>query len=189
MSNPYQYKKVLPKAYAGGYQRDDVIPILRKTFVNLSQLLVPKAVLIQDDAVDSSTIIRRLGELLNQQGYVTDGFIDATLQREANMPTGLPLGGEYNAAMPHVDLEYVYKPAVALATLKNPVIFHHMVMTEEEVPVRLVIMLALDKPKSQIEVLQQVAEVLQKPEIVAGLISAKNPEDVIAIMKEMEQVA
>jgi galactitol PTS system EIIA component len=158
-------------------------------FVNLSQLLVSQAVLLQDDAPDSSTIIRRLGERLNQQGYVTDGFIDATLLREATMPTGLPLGGEYNAAMPHVDLEYVYKPAIALATLKNPVIFHHMVMNEEEVPVQLVIMLALDQPKSQIEALQQVANVLQNPEVVSGLIAARDPEEVIAILTNLEKVA
>jgi galactitol PTS system EIIA component len=158
-------------------------------FVNLSQLLVSQAVLLKDDAPDSSTIIRRLGERLNQQGYVTDGFIDATLLREATMPTGLPLGGEYNAAMPHVDLEYVYKPAIALATLKNPVIFHHMVMNEEEVPVQLVIMLALDQPKSQIEALQQVANVLQNPDVVSGLIAAQNPEEVIAILTNLETVA
>jgi galactitol PTS system EIIA component len=154
--------------------------------VKLAELIVPKAILLQNDASDSSTIIRRLGELLNQEGFVTDGFIDATLQREANMPTGLPLGGEYHAAMPHVDLEYVYKPAIALATLKAPVIFQHMVMTEEEVPVQLVIMLALDQPKSQIEALQQVAEVLQNAEIVAGLMEARTPDEVIEVLKKLE---
>jgi galactitol PTS system EIIA component len=157
--------------------------------MNLSQLLVPQAILLQNDAPDSSTIIRRLGELLNQHGYVTDGFIDATLQREANMPTGLPLGGEYNAAIPHVDLEYVNKAAIALATLREPVIFHHMVMNEEEVPVQLVIMLALDQPKSQIEALQQVADVLQKPEFVAGLLAAQKPGDVLAILNQLEAVS
>jgi galactitol PTS system EIIA component len=157
--------------------------------VKLSQLIVPNAILLQNDAPDSSTIIRRLGELLNQQGYVTDGFIDATLLREANMPTGLPLGGDCNAAIPHVDLEYVNKPAIALATLKQPIVFHHMVMNEEEVPVRLVIMLALDQPKSQIEALQQVAEVLQSPEIVNELLSAQTSAEVLAIMNRLEAAA
>jgi mannitol/fructose-specific phosphotransferase system IIA component (Ntr-type) len=36
------------------------------------------------------------------------------------MPTGLPLGGEFNAAIPHVDIEYVNKSALALATLCTP---------------------------------------------------------------------
>ncbi len=134
-------------------------------------------------------IIQRLGTLLKEQGYVNDGFVEATLQREATMPTGLPLQGELNAAMPHVDPEYVQKPAIALATLKDPVIFHNMVMTEEEVPVRLVIMLALDQPKSQIETLQQVAGLLQKPDLVAALMTAIVPEEVFSILSGLEAVS
>jgi len=157
--------------------------------LSLLQLLVPQAVLLQNDAQDSSTVIQRLGDLLNQEGYVTDGFVEATLRREATMPTGLPLEGDLNAAMPHVDPEYVRKPAIALATLKDPVVFHNMVMTDEEVPVRLVIMLALDQPKSQIETLQQVAGLLQRPDIVAGLMSASQPEDVFRILSGLEVVS
>ncbi len=157
--------------------------------MSLTQLLVPQAILLQDDAPDSSTIIQRLGDLLNRQGYVTDGFVEATLRREATMPTGLPLGGDFNAAMPHVDPEYVQKPAIALATLKDPVVFHNMVMTDEEVPVRLVIMLALDQPKSQIETLQQVAGLLQRPDIVAGLMIAPTPDDVFILLSGLEAVS
>lgn len=105
------------------------------------------------------------------------------------MPTGLPLDGEFNAALPHVDLEYVRKPAMALATLQQPVIFHHMVMPEEEVPVQLVLMLALDQPKSQIEALQEIAELFQKPEVVSGLMSADSPQDVFVFLAGLEKMA
>jgi PTS system galactitol-specific IIA component len=154
--------------------------------VNISELLVSQAILLQDDARDSTAVIRKLGGILNELGYVHDGFIDATLRREATMPTGLPLAGQINAAIPHVDLEYVKRPAIALATFKEPVVFHHMIMTEEEVPVRLVIMLALDQPKAQVEVLQEVAGFLQKPEIVDGLMSAVTPDDVLKTFKQLE---
>jgi galactitol PTS system EIIA component len=157
--------------------------------VNISQLLVPKAILLHDTSQDSSSIIQRLGERLYQMGYVNDGFIEATLRREASMPTGLPLNGDFNAAMPHVDLEYVRKPAVALATLQQPITFQHMVMPEEAVPVQLVLMLALDQPKSQIEVLQEIAELLQNPEVVAGLMAANTPEDVFALLNDLEVAA
>jgi galactitol PTS system EIIA component len=158
------------------------------TGLNISQLLVPQAILLQQEAQDATAIISRLGQRLYELGYVNDGFIEATLRREASMPTGLPLGGDYNAAMPHVDLEYVCKPALALATLQKPVVFHHMVMPEEEVPVQLVIMLALDQPKSQIEALQGIAELLQNPTVISGLMGAKNQEDVFAILAGLETV-
>ncbi len=156
--------------------------------MNISQLLVPQAILLHVTAPDSSSVIRLLGEPLYQMGYVNDGFIDATLRREASMPTGLPLGGAFNAALPHVDLEYVRKPAMALATLQQPVVFHHMVMPEEEVPVQLVLMLALDQPKSQIEALQEIAQLLQNPEVVSGLMTADTPQDVFAFLAGLEKV-
>ena len=53
------------------------------------------------------------------------------------MPTGLPLAGGINAAIPHMDLEDVLKPGVALATLLEPVIFqNNTIASEEGVPVR-----------------------------------------------------
>jgi galactitol PTS system EIIA component len=151
--------------------------------MGINELLDPKAVLLQVEAADAADIITRLGGILNNLGCVQDDFVEATLAREASMPTGLPLSGAINAAIPHVDLNYVRRPAVALATLKRPVIFHNMVDVEEDVPVRLVIMLALDKPKSQIETLQQVAGILQKPEVVDQLMAATRVEEVTAILQ------
>lgn len=98
------------------------------------------------------------------------------------MPTGLPLGGDYNAAIPHVDIEYVNQSALGLATLKEDVVFYNMVDNDEEVPCRLVIMLALDQPKSQIEMLQSVAAVLQAPETIQKLVTAKTTEEVFSIL-------
>ncbi len=154
--------------------------------MGISHLLKPQAVLIQLEAHNSEEVIRILGSKLHELGFVKDNFVEATLAREASMPTGLPLGGEFNAALPHVDIEYVNKPALALATLKHPVVFRNMVERDEEVPVRLVIMLALDKPKSQVETLQQVAEVLQRPDIVAQLMEAQSPADVLAVLSSLE---
>ncbi|GAB4471338.1 MAG: PTS sugar transporter subunit IIA [Anaerolineae bacterium] len=154
--------------------------------MNISDLLQPQAVLLQLEAADSSEVIQRLGGILHRLGYVKDGFVEATLGRESTMPTGLPLGGSVNAAIPHVDLEYVERPALALATLKKPVVFRNMVDVDDEVPVRLVIMLALDQPKSQIAMLQQIAAILQSPEVVDRLMAAKTKQDIFGILKEVE---
>jgi len=150
--------------------------------MSISSLLPAEAVQLHISAADSTDVIQKLGSILSQTGYVKQGFIEATLAREASMPTGLPLGGDVNAAIPHVDIEYVSHPALALATLDSAVIFRNMVEPEVEVPVRLVIMLALDQPKSQIEVLQQVADILQNPPVVDGLMAASSVDEVRAIL-------
>ncbi|MCJ7735505.1 MAG: PTS sugar transporter subunit IIA, partial [Anaerolineales bacterium] len=72
--------------------------------------------------------------------------------------------------------------ALGLATLKEDVVFYNMVDNDEEVPCRLVIMLALDQPKSQIEMLQSVAAVLQAPETIQKLVTAKTTEEVFSIL-------
>ena len=73
-----------------------------------------------------------------------------------------------------------------MATLREPVVFRNMVDPDEEVPVQLVFMLALDRPKAQIEVLQQVANLLQSPDVVAGLMAARTKEEVLALLTGLE---
>lgn len=150
--------------------------------MKISDFLCKEAVILDLDASNFEEVIRVLGGKLQEQGFVKDDFVEAALERERNLPTGLPLGGDYNAAIPHVDIEYVNKPALGLATLKNEVVFYNMVESDEEVPCRLVIMLALEQPKSQVEMLQSVAAVLQDPETIKKLINAKFTEEVFTIL-------
>jgi PTS system galactitol-specific IIA component len=150
--------------------------------MDIKEYLNEKAVILGLDAANSEEVIRVLGGKLQDLGLVKDNFVEATLEREANMPTGLPLGGEYNAAIPHVDIEYVNQSALGLATLKEEVVFYNMVESDEPVQCRLVIMLALDQPKSQIEMLQSVAAVLQDQETVSKLVSAETKEEIFSLL-------
>ena len=150
--------------------------------MNIKDYLCDDAVIIGLDAGNSEQVIQELGGKLRNLGYAKENFVEAALEREANMPTGLPLGGEYNAAIPHVDIEYVNQSALGLATLKQDVVFYNMVESDEPVPCRLVIMLALDQPKSQIEMLQSIAAVLQDPDIVKKLVSAETTEEIFSIL-------
>ena len=150
--------------------------------MNIKDFLHPEAVVLQMEAETSEDVIRSLGGKLLALGFVKDDFVEATLDRERNMPTGLPLGGEVNAAIPHVDIEYVKKSALGLATLKQEVVFYNMVENDVAVPCRLVIMLALDKPKSQVEMLQAVAAVLQDPATIEKLMAAATQEEIFAAL-------
>ena len=150
--------------------------------MKITEFLSKEAVVLGMEASSSEEVIRVLGGKLRDQGLVKDNFVDAALEREANMPTGLPLGGDYNAAIPHVDIEYVNQSALGLATLKDDVVFYNMVENDVEVPCRLIIMLALDQPKSQIEMLQSVAGVLQNPEVISKLVQAETVDEVFEIL-------
>ena len=156
--------------------------------MSIAKFLSPEAIMLQLEAESSEDVIRALGGRLLEQSCVKDDFVAATLKRESAMPTGLPLGGDINAAIPHVDIEYVNYSALALATLTRPVVFYNMVENDVEVPVQLVIMLALDSPKSQIEMLQEVSSVLQQPAVIASLMEAQTADDVLAVVSNLEPI-
>lgn len=140
----------------------------------LKDYIVPEAISLGMSATSAEEVIRNLGGKLMYAGYVRGSFVEAALAREKVTPTGLPLDGKYNAAIPHTDIQHVIKPGVGLATLLEPVVFCNMVSPEEAVEVQLVFILALDEPKTQVEMLQEVAGVLQNSQLVTDLMKAKN---------------
>ena len=148
--------------------------------MNILDFLVPSSVALHFEAGTSKEVIAHLGKCLFDAGYVRDTFVDAALDRESRLPTGLPLSGDVNAAIPHTEVAHVLKPGLAMATLSTPVAFQNMVSPDEAVPCQLVFVMALDQPKAQIEMLQEIAGILQNPEVIDRLMSAKNFEEVRA---------
>ncbi len=75
----------------------------------LLEFLVPEAIILGLNASNSEEVIRAVGEKLYNAGYVHDTFIENALEREKNIPTGLPLSGEFNAAIPTTEIAHVVK--------------------------------------------------------------------------------
>lgn len=144
-------------------------------------------ILILDESKDAKDVITRLSGLLEQTGDVKPSFCEAVLEREKSMPTGLELDGEIHAAIPHADVEHVLKPSMALAVLGQPVTFKCMVEPDKDLNVRLVFLLAMNEPKKQVEMLQHVATILQKPELIHKLSYAKSTKEVMSIIGKMDE--
>lgn len=149
----------------------------------ISQLLQPSYVLLNCDFRTSDEVIQAIGGKLFEAGFVKGSFVQAAIDRESSLPTGLPLEGKINAAIPHTEIEHVIKPALGMATLKNDVEFKNMVSPSESVPVRLVFLLALEQPKAQIEMLQEVAGVLQNADLVERLVSLTDFNELIKTLE------
>jgi PTS system galactitol-specific IIA component len=69
-----------------------------------------------------------------------------------------------------------------MATLVKPISFQNMVQPDESVPVQLVFFMALDQPKAQVEMLQEIAMVLQDAQVIEKLMKARNFADVKQIL-------
>jgi PTS system galactitol-specific IIA component len=109
-------------------------------------------------------------------------YADAVVAREAKMPTGLPVGRDANVAVPHTDPQHVIRPGVAVATLARPVAFASMEDPDEDVPVGLVFMLAINDKDRQIDMLQQIMEIVQSPEKIDALMRTAESRDVFEIL-------
>lgn len=114
--------------------------------------------------------------------YVKETYLNAIKDREVTYPTGLQTE-TLGVAIPHTDSIHVEREAIAVAVLKNPVTFQHMGMTDVEVEVNLVFMLAIRKPENQLGVLQVITNLIQNKEILSKLQNCKSEREVIEAIK------
>lgn len=146
-------------------------------------------ILLDVQAATPEDAIRVLGAKLLDKGCVCDGFINAVLEREKDFPTGLPT--VIPVALPHTDAKFCAQSALAIAVLRQPVTFHEMGDASRELPVQIVLLLAIDDPKTQILWLQRIATLIQDEACLNGIRSATDRHDVATriqgLLKQKEE--
>jgi len=138
-------------------------------------------ILVKEKVISREEIIRKLGSLLLENRYVKDTYTQAVLDREIEYPTGLQ-ARVTGVAIPHTDTEHVLKPAVAIATLENPIIFNGMGMPDTKVEVDIILMLAIHDPKLVVSILRKVIFILEDDEALKKMRSAKTKPEIKSIM-------
>ena len=138
-------------------------------------------ILVKDTSQTQEEIIRKLGGLLFQSGFVDRNYIQAVLERETTFPTGLQTRTA-GVAIPHADSKYVLKSAISTATLANPVIFRSMGTSEEEIRVEIVIMLAVHNAELATPFLNKVIYILENDEALRDLQKAATKTEVKQVM-------
>ena len=139
-------------------------------------------ILINMDAITAEQAIRALSCRLEEQGYVKPTFCNAVLDREKIYHTGLPLD-PMGVAIPHTDPEHVIHMAVALGVLQSPVKFGLM-GGEGEIDVDIIFLMALDNCKTQISMLQSLADFVCQDESIAQIRSAQEEKTILEIMEK-----
>ncbi|OOM75691.1 PTS sugar transporter subunit IIA [Clostridium sp. BL-8] len=130
-------------------------------------------------------VIRELGKRMFEKGYVKHTYIDAVLEREKTLPTGLDIG-EMCVAIPHTDSKHVNESNVALAVLKNSVDFNNMIEPSKKVQVRVVFLLAINDPDSQVSLLSKLMSVFQNVNLLKQIRNSSNIEEVAKLLEFIE---
>ncbi|OXT05977.1 PTS galactitol transporter subunit IIA [Thermoanaerobacterium thermosaccharolyticum] len=150
--------------------------------MKISEFFNNELVVTNFDAKCKEDVFDVLYKKLYENGFVKESYLEAIKKREKNFPTGLQLN-RYNVAIPHTDPEHVIKPAIAVATLKNPVIFKNMANPLEDVEVNIIFMIALNESHSQVEMLQQLIQLIQNDVLLEKIISLKGGNEIINLLK------
>ena len=119
-------------------------------------------------------IISLLSDRLFKFGYVSDSFCEAVLSREKIFPTGLPF--PIGVAIPHTDAIHVNKSAIAFGVLIDPVRFGEMGSENKEVDVKIVCVLAIEKPELIISVLRTLIKNFQNISFLNEILNAPTPK-------------
>lgn len=130
-------------------------------------------------------VMESMGGRFIRLGYCKDSYIHALKEREKEFPTGIDIDG-VGVAMPHTDVSHVIRAGIGIATLKEPVIFTHMATDDVPVPVKLVFMLAVDDPNRHLSEIQDILAIIQDKQTLEKILTAKDAEEVIGIIKEKE---
>ena len=145
-------------------------------------VLERKNVLLQLDAPSKEEVIRALCGILEKNGHVSAEYCEDVLNRERQYPTGLPTEG-VPVAIPHgMKTDAVISPAVAVATLREPVAFRNMVAPDEDLPVRVVCLIANRNPEAQLKDLRQLMSCLGSGELLCKILESAEEQEVVRLI-------
>lgn len=140
----------------------------------------PELCVVNPPVGNALDVIRLLATVAHTNGYVDEAFEAAVLAREEEHPTGLPTA--LPAAIPHADPIHVHRPGFVAALLDPPVSFKQMGTPDTTVAVRLVVMLLVTDPGSQVKLLGRIIQAFQDPRLGHRLDAVKTPLDLSTIL-------
>ena len=148
-----------------------------------TSLLKPELVFFDFEATDRLDFFKKLGEKLNEGGYIEDTWLDAILEREKNYPTGLECTS-VSVALPHVDPSNLKKAYIAIVKPKEPIEFDGMAGTDP-VKAQLIINLGLlSHDEDQVAVLQAFLGIFIDDAASAEIMAQTTPEGMIETVKK-----
>lgn len=152
----------------------------------LSDLITENLVLLGALADTKEAALRQTFEALYREGYVEETYYEALMERERKYPTGLRLS-VCDIAIPHVTPEYVIHTGIAVAILRKTVKFQCVDDPKLTANVRIIFNIALDREGKQVEVLQKLVEFISDQTVLAGLLSAKSPAEIVKLVGKAEK--
>lgn len=129
-------------------------------------------------------ILDFISDQLQDNGYVNEKYKENIIKRESEYPTGL--NSDFpRVAIPHTDYIFVNNSTLGFITLNNEVMFGNMENSDEEIPIKIVIVMALNNPSGQLDMLQKIMGIVQEKEIKEKMLLASSNEELFDIVNSI----
>ncbi|WP_368645522.1 PTS sugar transporter subunit IIA [Alkalibacterium putridalgicola] len=146
--------------------------------MSIAEFLKPELIWTQADVETSKDVFETVYNKGMEHNFVNDHFLEKISEREQTFPTGLQLDG-YGVAIPHTDPDCIKEQFIAVLLPKEGVPFKRMDDASQEVDAKVIFVLGLNEPHSQLTMLQELMGILQEKEVVQKLRDSNSKEEVI----------
>ena len=150
--------------------------------MGFEEMIKEELVFTQKNFKSGREVISFLSKQLQEKKFVRENFLNAVLKREEEHPTGLYLG-KINVAIPHTEIEYVKRAGIAIATLKQPVVFGKMDEPEEKISVHIVFLIAVTDPKGYVKFLAKLTSSFSNKSFIQSIYSGRNSAEVTELLR------
>lgn len=152
----------------------------------LEDLLFEELILTDMEAVSYEDLIKQIGDIAYEKGYVEKDFYKGVIEREKLYPTGLPTN-ILKVAIPHaMERDHVIRSSIIVSKLKKPVPFREMgSISDNMLPVDLVFLLAVNGTKDQLGILQDLVGMFSDTDAMTMLDEAKTPKEMMIALNKI----
>lgn len=127
---------------------------------------------LEVEGASEEKVFENVAAQLKKLGFVNEGYLNGIIAREQKFPTGL-ITQHVNIALPHSDPEFIKKPFVYIARLKEEVMVKQM-GDSQEMGVKNLFFLGIKDPKGQVGLLQAFMELFMKEEFVKAFMAEQD---------------
>ena len=142
--------------------------------------LLNDLVILDLEAESAASALRSIGNHALDKGLVAESWLDAVVKRESEFATGLPT--DIPVAIPHTESMHVRADGFGFIRLTKPVQFIEMGTDDSPLEVSMIFPLLITNPSDQVELLQAVISLIQKPGVLENLSEAKAAAEVASLL-------
>ncbi len=110
--------------------------------------------------------LKELAEYALSKGYVKPSYVKALLDREEKYPTGISIPNAVNVAIPHAEVEHVYRQALIIGYGEKPVRFGNIEDPDSTVDVDVILLLIISNPDGYVQFLSKLTLLFQDKDFI-----------------------